>query len=122
MIVSYPLSATTEASNLSVCYRLDEQLREEHNAFGDLYRAGQLVDTGIDAFYNEALWMDYQRYIFMPKSKAIHFEIGKQIELASKSIYWDVAIDVNVATDPIIYPWYSKVLQRIRDIAKLEVI
>src|SRR3990172_1862464 len=101
MIVSYPLSATTEASKLSVCYRLDEQLREEHNAFGDLYRAGQLVDTGIDALHNEALWIDYQMYIFEPKSKAIHFEIGKNRELASKSIYWNVAVDINVSTAPI---------------------
>jgi len=86
MKIIYPLTATTTAFRLEVCYQLDEQLRLENNAMGAKLRAGEIT---------RAEWDAYQRDTFDPTSKAIQFEITKNRALAEKSTYW--AVDIKTA-------------------------
>ena len=87
MILKYPITAITEASRLSVCYRLDELLRIEHNEMGAKFRANEITKDE---------WITYRKNIFEPKSRVIHEELGKNRDLASKGTFWSVDIKTTV--------------------------
>lgn len=87
MIVKYPNTATTEASRLSVCFRLDELLREEHNAMGVKFQVGEITET---------TWKTYLKDEFEVKSRAIHAGININREIASKGTFWNVSIKTAV--------------------------
>jgi len=90
MKVVYPVTATTEASKLSFCYRLDGLLRLEHNDMGAKFMSGQIT---------EVEWLDYLKNTFELQSQAIHFEINKNREIASKSTYWAVNLKTAIVKE-----------------------
>ena len=90
MKVVYPVTVITEASRLSVCFRLDGLLLIEHNAMGAKFRAGLIT---------EIEWKVYLKDTFEPQSQAIHFEINKNREIASKSTYWAVNLKTAIVKE-----------------------
>ena len=78
MKLIYPLTATTEASKLSVCFRLDQLLREDSGVMLFKFKAGEIT---------EAEWKAYLKNTFEPSSTAIHQEIGKNIATIKTGAY-----------------------------------
>lgn len=90
MIVKYPDTATTEASRLSVCYKLQELLRLEHNEMGAKYRAGEIT---------KAEYTDYLKNVFEPTFKTIDREANINRELAEKGTLWAVTLKTAVVKE-----------------------
>jgi len=88
MQVIFPANCTTEASRLSFCYKLDEALRQEHNAKGADYRNGVIT---------KAEWETYLTTVFEPRSKAIHAEIGKARAAAGTGTFWTPDLTTDIA-------------------------
>lgn len=90
MIVKYPPAAISEASRLSVCYKLQELLRLEHNEMSVKYRAGEIT---------KAEYTSYLKDVFEPTFKTIDREANINRELTEKSTFWAVTLKTAVAKE-----------------------
>jgi hypothetical protein len=87
MKVNFPLECTTEASEMSFCYRAQELLRIQHNAMGAEFKAGRIT---------QAEWKVYLA-VFEEKSEAIIAALLAARQTAKSGEFWTPDLERDIA-------------------------